>query len=409
MSSIRLSRRVAAILAAALAVSACDDFINITNPNSVEAGAIDPATDGPMIAWSAFQDFVAGFGVITLNTAFFTGEAWTGDSSEDRSEIGRRAINESNASGWANFARGLATSENAIELLREAPDADRNVHLARVNLSAGYSYLLMAETYCVGTARGGPPLSTEEMLDLAIQRLTAARQIGEAEGSAAGVAIARAAPAGLGRAHLLAGRLADAAQAVSAVPEDFEFLLYNADDPANRERLGNTFWQATADRAALVVPPAYRAVADSGDPRISYVDTGVRAYDGFLQMYAQRKYTGWASAYRLASGLEARYIAVEASGDPGAMLSFVNERRAAGGHDPVNLSGDALLVEFLWQKSIDLWLEGTRMGDFRRHGAKLPALIPSGEEFYKPAAGPVGTDVCFPLPLTETTTNKNFR
>src|SRR5690606_11953001 len=158
-------------------------------PNVVEAGAIDPSTDGPMIAWSAFQDFVAGFGAITLNTAFFTGEAWTGDSSEDRSEIGRRAIGESNPSGWAVFARGLATSENAVDLLREAPDADRNIHLARVNLSAGYSYLLMAETYCVGTARGGPPLSTADMIDLAIQRLTAARQIGEAEGSAAGIAI----------------------------------------------------------------------------------------------------------------------------------------------------------------------------------------------------------------------------
>jgi hypothetical protein len=126
-------------------------------------------------------------------------------------------------------------------------------------------------------------------------------------------------------------------------------------------------------------------------------------------MYAQRKYTGWATPYRLASGLEARYIAIEAGNNDAAMLTFVNDRRAAGGQGPVSLSGQALLVEFLRQKSLDFWLEGVRMGDFRRHGTVLPGVIPSGAEFYKPAAGPVGNDMCFPLPIAETSTNPNFR
>jgi hypothetical protein len=394
--------------AAVLVLAGCDDFITVPNPNSVDAGGIDPVMDGPMIAWSAFQDFVGAFGTITLNTAFFTTEAWTGDSSEGRSEIGRRALDESNASGWAGFARGVATSENAIEILREAPDAARSVHHARVNLSAGYGYLLMAETYCVGAARGGPPLSTAQMLDLAVERLSAARQIGQAASSAAGTSIAHAAAIGIGRAHLQAGRLGEASQAVQGVPASFEFLLYNADDPANRGRLGNNFWQATADRAALVVPPVYRLLADGGDERVQYQDTGVNAYDGFLRMFAQRKYTGWASPYRLASGLLGRYIDIEARGDQAAMLSFVNDRRMAHGHSAVDLSGEQLLREFLWQKSIDFWLEGIRMGDFRRHGMMVPNVIPSGVEFYKPAAGPVGSDTCFPLPLIETSTNPNF-
>jgi hypothetical protein len=401
--------RVALGLSVGLTAAACDDFITVENPNVVEAGGIDPATDGPMIAWSAFQDFVAAYGTMALNTAWFTTEAWTGDSGEGRSELGRRAIDPITGNGWAGFARGLATSENTVDLLRDTDGAGENIHLARVNLSAGYSYLLMAEIYCQGTARGGPPLTTEQMLELARDRLSTARQIGLANGTPAAVAIARAASVGLGRALLFAGRDAEAIQAVADVPANFEFLLYTADDPANRGRLGNAFYQVTADRAALVVSPEYRALADAGDPRIRYQDTGVRAYDGFLQMYAQRKYPGWASPYRLASGLEARYIAVEARGDAAEMLAFVNERRAAGGHDPVSLSGQALLTEFLHQKSIDFWLEAVRMGDFRRHGMMVPNVIPSGAEFYKPAAGPVGTDTCFPLPIEETSNNPNFR
>jgi hypothetical protein len=185
--------------------------------------------------------------------------------------------------------------------------------------------------------------------------------------------------------------------------------MYTQDDPANRARLGNHLWEATVDRASLVVPPVYRAMAAAGDTRIQYVDTGLSAYDGFLRMYAQRKYPSWAAPYRLATGLEARYIAIEAAGTPATMLAFVNERRVVGNQQPVSgLAGNALLTEFLAQKSIDFWLEGRRMGDFRRHPALLPNVVASGSTFYKPAAGPVANDVCFPLPLAETSANSNF-
>lgn len=403
----------AAALTALLGTTGCDSFLDVTNPNIVEASAIDPEADGPMIAWSAFQDFVAGYGDILVNTAWFTTEAWTGDSSDLRSEIGRRDIDPSNSrllgDVWIRFSRGLATSENAAEILEETANAASNIHLARVSLSAGYSYLMMAETFCRGTARGGPPLDEAEMLDLAVARLERARSVGAAAGGAAGTAIANAAAVGLGRAHLQAGQPSQAASAVSGVPAGFAFLLYTADDPANRERLGNRFWEETVDRESFVTPPTYVEYSDSGDPRIDYRDRGVLARDGFLYFHAQDKYSGWDAPYRLTSGLEARYIAVEAAGDQAAMLAFVNERRAVGGHEPLSgLTGDALLTEFLRQKSVDFWLEGKRMGDFRRHGMLVPWVLPAGAEFYKPSAGPVGTETCFPLPVAETSTNPNF-
>lgn len=394
--------------------AACSDFISVTNPNVVEASGIDPTTDGPLIAWSAFQNFVAGYGGIVLYTSWFTTEAWTGDSAEDRSEVGRRAIDPTNArlnnDVWVWFSRGLATTENAADILLEGPNPDRNIHLARVSLAAGYAYLQMAETFCQGTVRAGPPLGTSEMLGLAEERFTRAAAIGASAGGSDGTAIALAAAVGLGRAHLQAGRRSEAAAAVQGVPGDFVFPLYNLDDPANRDRLGNRLWEATANRAALVVPPGYRTLADGGDTRIRYRDTGVAAYDGVLRMYAQDKYTGWASSYRLATGLDARYIALEATGNDEAILSFVNERRAVGGHAPLaGVTGDALLQELLTQKSIDFWIEGRRMADFRRHPDLLIGVLPTGSELYKPAAGPVGSDMCFPLPFAETSANPNFR
>lgn len=398
-------------VATMISLTGCDSFVQVTNPNVVEAGAINPDTDGPLLAWSAYQDFVSGFGDIILNTAWFTTDAWTGDSSEDRSQIGRREIDPANGRMgrmWANFARGLATSERAIEVLQGTTNASSNIHLARVSLSSGYSYLLMAETFCRGAVLGGPPLDQAQMLSLAEERLTAARSIAQGAGGADGDAIATAAAVGLGRTYLLADRPADAANAVSSVPADFNYYLYTADDPANRERLGNRFWEATADRAALVVAPRHRDLADDGDPRVGYRDTGVAAYDGLLHMYAQTKYDSWDAPYRLASGLEAEYIAIEARGSEAEMLAWVNARRMAGGHDTVSLAGNELLSEFLRQKSLDLWLEGQRMGDFQRHGASLPDLIPTGSELYKPAAGPVGDDTCFPLPISETSANVNF-
>ncbi len=402
------------LVACTMAVAGCDDFISVSNPNVVEASGIDPATDGPLIAWSAYQNFVAGYGGIVLYTAWFTTEAWTGDSAEDRSEVGRRAIDPTNSrlnnDVWVWFSRGMATAEDAADILAEAPNPERNIHLARVSLASGFAYLQMAETFCEGAVRGGPPLSTEQMLTLATERLTRARSVATAAGGTDGTAIANAAAVGLGRTHLQAGRPTDAAAAVQGVPAGFEFLLYNLDDPANRDRLGNRLWEATANRAALVVPPSYRALADGGDTRIRYQDTGTTAYDGFLRMYAQRKYTGWASPYRLATGLEARYIAVEAAANDVAMLTFVNERRAAGGHGPVaGITGNELLRELLAQKSLDFWIEGRRMADFRRHPQLITGVIPTGAELYKPAAGPVGSDTCFPLPFAETSTNPNFR
>jgi len=401
---------LAALLAAGAA--GCSDFVTVDNPNVVNEDGIDPARDADVLSRSAFQDFATAVGDLILHGAWLTTELWVGDSSEDRNQFGRREVIDSNgrlnADLWQRFARGMATSENVGELLAASATAPP-LSLARVRLAAGYSYLNMAEAFCTGVARGGPPLDKAEMLALAAERLTQAREAAQAAGGTEGGQIVNAALVGLARTHLTAGRDADAALAADQVPDDFEFLLHNIDDAANRPRLGNKLYEATVDRAAHAVPPVYRAMADAGDTRIRYRDRGVNAYDGFLRFYSQEKYTSWAAPYRLASGLEARYLAVEARADADEMRTFINERRAVGNQEPISGgTAEELLPELMEQKSRDFWIEGKRIGDWARNGDAVPNVIEAGSEYYKPASGPVRDGTCFPLPLAETSNNPNF-
>src|SRR5690606_4424030 len=121
----------------------------------------------------------------------------------------------------------------------------------------------------------------------------------------------------------------------------------------------------------------WREMADEGDKRISYQavrnaqNAIIKAQDGELEMYAQTKFPAWNSPIRLASGLEARYIEVEAREDLAEMVAFINARRTASGQPGVFSATDLgeAMRELMSQRSRDFWLEGKRLGDWRRHGS----------------------------------------
>jgi hypothetical protein len=60
------------------------------------------------------------------------------------------------------------------------------------------------------------------------------------------------------------------------------------------------------------------------------------------------------------------------------------------------------------QKSLDFFLEGKRLGDFRRNGAAVENMPVPGTPYFKAGYDPVGDDTCYPLPLAETSNNPNF-
>lgn len=404
---------VALVLAAVLATPGCDDFLEVGNPNILEAEAIDPDRDGGLFSRSAFQNLIVNVGQLAVYQAWFTNEARVGDTFPTRNEYGRRDILDTNGTHnnpvWRDLQRAISSGEDAISKLSEAG----GINLARAYFTSGFGILFMAETFCQGTValsptEPGPPLDMQQMAAMAIERLEQARQVASGQSGAEATGLANAAQVGIARAHLLVGNDAAARAAAQQVPADFVFNLHHVDDPGNRGRLGNNVWAFSESRISLVVPPEYQAMADAGDPRIEYVATGRISQDGVLPFDRQDKYKGWADPIRLASGLEARYIAAEA-GTVDEQIALINERRAVGNQEPFTGTGaDEVLAELMDQRARDFWLEAKKMGDFRRNPDHTPYILQPGDNYYKPEVGVVGNQMCWPVPDAEKRNNPNF-
>lgn len=413
-----LQRFFGSVLAASLALqlAACEGAMEVRNPNIVVADEVDPEQDAATFARSAFQNLATAYGGIVVYTAWFTNEARVGDTFPTRNEYGRRLIDNRNGTHnsevWAPLALAMESSEGVLDILEGKSD----VNVARAALTAGYSALLMAEAFCEGairvdrSAEYAQPQSKDQMLDHAINRFELAISAGDAAGGAEGTSLANAARVGLARAYLFKGDKANAVSAANQVPDDFNFNLNYVDDASARGRLSNNVHIFSNARESLVVGPEWRQIADDGDERIKYIDGERMAQDGVHNFYIQQKYPNYAAPIRLASGLEARYIAAEASGDVTEQLALINERRAEFGQAPYAGPNDAnsVLTELLFQKGLDFWLEAKRMGDWRRNPDNVKFIIKPSDEYYKPDVGPMGSDTCFPLPAAETDHNPNF-
>jgi hypothetical protein len=416
--------RGALALGVGLSLTACDSFFEVLNPDIIEASTVDPIADGPTFSRSAMQNFATAYGPLIIYSAWQTTEGYVGDSFPTRSEFGARRVVDNNGTYvdelWVPLSRSLASSEDVIDVLGGSanPNAAKDINVARAAFSAGYSYIMMAEMFCEGVERGGPALSTAEMLSRAVARFTQAYDVATAAGGTEGTSIANAALVGRARAQLQAGKNAEASADAAKVPATFVYNLEYVDDSARRTRLGNGiyFWSNGGSRESFVVPPAYRAMADAGDTRISYVDAKKFAQDGGLQYYNQTKYKSWSAPVRLASGLEARYIAAEAklkTGTTADALALIAERRTAGSQ-PAFAGGDnnAIMAELMAQRSRDFWLEGKRMGDWRRNPSAVPNILPSGPTgYYQPTVADksVGTQTCWPIPFREKNANPNLK
>ncbi len=402
------------LLLAALTLTACNkvnDFLDVKNPNNLEAEAISAERDRTLLSQSAYQSFVAQYGNLAVYTAWFTNEARVGDTFPTRNDFGKRDVppNGDIRGLWNSLQNAIQFSETVIGKVEAAGN---NMDLARLYFTSGYGILLMGELWCEGTIAGPEleprgPMTTAQLMDSAIVRLTKANTIARSLTGTEAANIAGASMVGIARAQLNAGRKAEASAAAAQVPASFTFGLLHLDDPSNRNRLGNRIWSYSESRISLVVGPEYRAMADAGDTRVAYVDMKRVAQDGQLNFFRQNKIKGWGTSDRLASGLEAQYIRIEANADPAAMLTFINERRAAGNESPMAATSDmsVLMKELMEQKSRDFWLEAKRIGDLRRNPDYVPYIIPPGNNYYKPELGLVQSDVCWPVTTDEINNN----
>jgi len=419
-----------AIVAGALSLGGCTDWLAVDNPNVIDNNVLDPVADAPLLARSTQQNFASAYGHLIVYSSWFTDETDVSETFPTRNEFGRRDITIQNGSLdtdlWFPLSQTVASAY--IVLDAALPDTSRNINYARVNLFLGYAYVFMAEQFCQGAVRAGPALTTIDMLDSAIVHFNVA--ITQGTGAAGeGLILANVARVGIARAELQAGRLPQAIAAANAVPAGFTYNLTFIDDLAQRFRLANRMWFYVRDRGSIAVAPIWRIgpqlppgqVQDSVEPRVPWmlpVTSGPTAYapqdaayssDRGVPYAIQQKYPAYDTPVRLASKLEADYITAEAQGTA-AQLTLIGARRTANGQAAYGGATDSnsVLTEFFTQKGLDFFLEGKRLGDFRRHPANIIGVPVPGSTYWKPGFAPVGNNVCYPLPITETDNNPNF-
>ncbi|MHB1327355.1 MAG: RagB/SusD family nutrient uptake outer membrane protein [Gemmatimonadales bacterium] len=403
------------IAALGTGLSGCNEWLQVVNPTVIDINATNPPEDAPVLASSAVQSFNSSFGWLIMYSGWFAGESDVAETFPTRNEFGRRAVDPTNGSHrdevWFPLHQGISQAYLVLGL--DLPNAAQNIAYIRAHHTLGWSFLHMAEMFCSGVVVSGPEISTAQMLDSAVVHFTAANTQGTALNNAEALSIARAALVGRARARLQAGQKPAALTDANAVPAGFVFNINYFDDLAQRNRLGNRIWQFIADRGSNAVPPVYRI----DDPRLPWrvapsnllPQDANYAGDRGAPYAIQNKYTGFASPIRLASKLEADYIAAEATGTA-AMLTLIQARRAANAQPAY--SGDtgdaAVLAEFEDQRALEFYLEGKRMGDLRRNGAAVRNVPVPGSTYWKPGFAPVGNQTCFPIPQTERDNNPNL-
>jgi len=375
----------------------------------------DPSAE-QFVVNGAIGEFQFAYGAYALFSGALSDEVFTDHTNVPYREISLHAFNDLNVTNgevYSNIQRARQSADDATERVKkmQAANAGSSLNVARALIYGGYSYVLLGEGFCEAPVKDSASLSSVELLAHAVTRFDEGIKVATVAGAVANTAVAQdlinLARVGAARASLKRGEAAKARSYAELVPDTYERLAYYS---ANSSREFNPLQiSVRATLPFLGMSPAYQGL---NDPRIPQ-PTASRPSLSFHQIFPPLKpsqYAGWAPALpaqaievsthiRFASGLEARYIVVEADGPNTAMLTLVNVRRAAGGKPQVILSGSALVTEFRVQRALDFYLTGQRLGDLRRYAAAGTDLFPTGK--FPVLADNYGTNRCFLVPQSE--------
>lgn len=404
-------RRFAVAGLALTALAACST--DVRDPSVVDAATIDPIADARVFSLSAQQNFYVAYASFINNTGIYANELWTGAVRNETNDIARHVIVDTNVdlagSFWNPMQQVIGTNDQVVSVLRDSPTFNTDIAAARSSLWAGLAVEFLGEIFCEGVLHVGPSLTPAQMMDSAIVRLQRAATIAGAITGAEATRILNTARVGIARAHLQKGDNAAALTAANLVAPAFTSATVHVDDPQARGRLSNGVFVASS-ATTQIVAGLYRALAD---PRVTFADAGINAQDGRNRLFRQTKYAGFTAPIRIASGLEARYIAAEAqlkiNGTTAPALTLIGERRAAGGQGAfTGTTTAAVLAELMDQRARDFWLEARHLGDIIRNPTAAALVPPVGSVFYKSEYGNFLPVACLPIPFAEKANNPNF-
>jgi len=411
-TTIRAARWAAPLALAAFATG-CD--LEVINPGPIQATNLDQI--------AALRAVVNGAGRNTaeaLNWVAYTGAAVSreihpaGSTAAFGISVQQQAgdLTEDESDTWWNFAqRARWTSVDAVTRVKSVlgdAEAAKTTTLADALLWAGFANRLMGENFCEAVIDGGAAEPYTVYLERAEAAFSEAITVATAAASADRV---NTATAGRASVRLLRNDLAGAAADASAIADNFVYKMpYFTTDLDQYNRL---YWSTANQpyRAHTVWNTYYENYRKTTlDPRVPFdsslttlVGDAAVGDLGRVRWYFQTKHGAPAAPINLVSGWEMRLIEAEAKlagGDVAGAMTLINKHRLALGLAAWTAADEAEAWTHLKrERGIEMWLEGRRLGDFRRWAA----LNRPGT-----AEDMTGRDLCFPIPLSERETNPNL-
>lgn len=411
----------AAIVAAALMVSACDSPLDVVTTSRIPAENVETPANAQLLIDGAIADFECAFAAYVVQSATVGEEFIYAQQTADRTPPDARRTTEADPR-YATFgceALGIygplqtarSSAETVLGYLKVWTDAE--VPTNRTNLIAiaaayaGYSYVMLGEGFCtMAVSRINPDRSIEyggeiqrdSVFRIAIARFDEAITAGQAAGN---TDIVRMSYVGRARARLniadYAGARADAQQ----VPAGYAKNATYSDAIGRRM---NLVWSdnSITSRASSIGAP-YRTIGDTRVPVVA--TTFVTAATGITHFY-QTKYANGSAPIPLATYEEAQLIIAEADirdGSLGTALPILNASRARGGQTAFTGTTPAeYLAELVDQRRRELFLESQHLGDIIRYGISVTPVAGTPYHF---GGGGYGTQTCFPLPAAEKQNN----
>ncbi|MGH7562504.1 MAG: hypothetical protein ACRENB_15970 [Gemmatimonadales bacterium] len=436
-----------ALAAALFAGTACNEFLEVTNPGAIPVGAVADTSYVGLLVNGVIGEFQPMMSFYALTTSVFSDETRNNHVFFENRDIDKRSVAPENGT-YALFVynrlqRTRFLADTAAGYLQQFPIGPtrtdtivRRIAQARVLAYGGHAYVLLAEGLCSAPVNLSAPLSSAELFtEWAIPRFTRALTLG-AEARALATTAAQQATAdsllslarvGIARAYLGLGNMTKAAEFAALVPAAFEFRVLHS---LNSTRENSPFFNAASQGAASTWISLEAKFKRLGDPRVpspanpeavmdglrsdtvgtvtgAFVPNSPSSFSGYAANGVSVDFTA-STSMRFASGLEAQYIAAEANGPTAATLTFVNARRAAGGQAATSVTGNALMAELRDQRRRDFFLDGHRLGDMRRY-LQLYSVneFPVGLYPYTTTGETYGAATCLPLTLAEIQGNPN--
>jgi len=442
-----------ALIAGSVLLSGCDidDLLEVEDPDRVNPSTLeDPALLGAIIngARSEFINaFSAGESFVSV-TALYSDEYRAAGSFSTRNRTDRRdnfAISQGNTSDgtYINIHQARWALIEASDAIVEFESSSDPRYAEMKGLEA-YTLVMLGEAYCAsapvsfvnedGTFEFGQPQSSAATLQQAIA----------VAGEAAGSNLSALAE---GRALLNLGQYAEAAAAVSGVPDDYVYYSRHSVNGAN-----NGVW-GLADARRYSIPESeganglpYRSagtiyasaagsegaagneIIQDGDPRLPLYDDSRGGFVADFDAFNSLRYVTRESNLPLATGIEARLIEAEAAleSNPGEMISILNGLRANLAANMAILAPEYTLPDgaslapltdpgtpdarrdlLFTERAYWLFLTGHRMGDLRRlvanYGLPQDQVYPTGVYYKDDGSGSdvYGDDVVFPVDFDE--------